>query len=272
MRRLLRDPLVHFALLGVLLFAVFRALGGGEVDARSPIRLGAGDLELLQARWEQQWGRPPSPEELENLIETQLREEILYREALALGLDQNDAIVRRRLVQKMKFLAGSAADASEPSEEELSAFLARYPERFRAPGSVTFEQIYFGHDAHGKEISEVAARGLSAVRAGESVEGDPFLLAHAQDRVTDDRVGQLFGDNFRDAVTGLPIGSWQGPIASSYGLHLVFLEHRQPPRAPALREVRDRVVREWQAARRDEEAEEFYGNLRKRYPVEIEGR
>ena len=272
MRRLLRDPLFHFAVLGVLLFALFRGLGGGAGDARSPIRLGAGDLALLQARWEQQWGRPPSAEELENLIERQLREEILYREALSLGLDRDDAIVRRRLVQKMEFLAGNTAEVSDPSDEELAAFLARHPERFRLPGSASFEQIYFGHDLHGEEVSEVAAHGLSAVRAGERVEGDPFLLTRRQQRVTDDRVGQLFGEGFREAVMALPAGRWEGPIASSYGLHLVFLEQSQAPRVPALQEVRDTVAREWEAARREEETQAFYRSLRQRYPVEIEGR
>ena len=272
MRRLLRDPLLHFAILGVLLFTVFRGLGGVEDGVRSPIRLRAGDLGLLEARWEQLRGRPPSAEELESLIEGRLREEILYREALSLGLDRDDAIVRRRLVQKMEFLAGNAAEASEPTNEELSAFLQRHPERFRVPGSVTFEQIYFSRDAHGEGLSQVAAHGLSAVRAGESVEGDPFLLARSQQRVTDDRVGQLFGKDFRAALLELPAKRWQGPIASSYGLHLVFVERSQPPRTPALQEVRDRVAREWEAARREEEAQAFYEGLRQRYPVEIEGR
>ncbi len=272
MRRLLRDPLVHFAVIGIALFALLRGIGGGDGGAGGLIRLGAADLGLLQARWEQQWGRPPNPEELQALIEGHVRQEILYREALSLGLDRNDTIVRRRLAQKMEFLASGAADVPAPADDELLAFLAQHPDRFRVPARVTFEQIYFGRDAHGEKLAETAAAALEVVRAGEWLEGDRFLLPRRQQGLTDDRLGQVFGEGFGEAVMALAPGRWEGPVASSYGLHLVLVEVSRPARTPVLDEVREVVLREWQAAHRDDQSQAFYRELRARYRVEIEGR
>jgi hypothetical protein len=271
-KRLLRNPLLHFAVIGIALFAVFRSIGGSEEDARSTIRLSAADQAALEARWEQQWGRSPTDDELQGLIEDRVREEILYREALSLGLDRDDTIVRRRLAQKMEFLASDAAAIPEPGDDELLAFLEQHAGRFRIPGRVTFEQIYFGRDTHGAELAEVAKRALAAARAGESVEGDRLLLPRRQERVTASRVGQVFGEGFGEAVMRLAPGRWEGPIASAYGLHVVFVEESRPARTPALDEVRPAVRREWEASRRKEESQAFYRDLRARYPVEIEGR
>ena len=272
MKRLLRDPLVHFAVIGIALFAVFRSIGGGDGRAGGPVRLRAADIGLLEARWEQQWGRPPNSGELQGLIEDHVREEILYREALSLGLDRDDTIVRRRLAQKMEFLASEAVDVPAPADDELLAFLEQHPGRFRVPGRVTFEQIYFGRDVHGENLAETAAAALEVVRAGEPVDGDPILLPRRQQGLTDERVGQVFGAQFGEEVMALAAGAWEGPIASSYGLHLVFVEESWPARAPALDEVREAVLREWRTVRREEQSQAFYLELRERYRVEIEGR
>lgn len=272
MRRLLRDPLFHFAVIGIALFAVFRSIGGWDGQPGASVRVSAADVGLLEARWEQQWGRSPSAQEAEALIEAHVREEILYREALSLGLDRNDTIIRRRLGQKMEFLASDAEVARTPGDDELVALLEQQPERFRVPGRVTFEQIYFGGEAHGDKLGEAANAALQAVRAGETVEGDRFLLARHQRGLSDDRVRQVFGDGFGEAVMALAPGGWQGPIVSSYGLHLVFVEESQAARAPSLDEVRDYAVREWQDAQREKQAEAFYRELRARYEVEIEAR
>jgi len=271
-KRLLRDPLFHFAVIGIALFAVFRGSGGWDGQPGASVRVSAADVGLLEARWEQQWGRSPSAQEAEALIESHVREEILYREALSLGLDRNDTIIRRRLAQKMEFLASEASEARAPGDDELVAFLAQHPERFRVPGRVTFEQIYFGGEAHGDKLGEVADAALQAVRAGESVEGDRFLLARHQQGLSDDRVGQVFGDGFGKAVMALAPGDWQGPIVSSYGLHLVFVEENHAARAPSLNEVRDFAVREWEDAQREKQAEAFYRELRARYRVQVDAR
>lgn len=271
MRRLLRDPLVHFGVIGIALFALLHGLGGwaGRTDDR--VRVSAADLALLRAGWEQQRGHPPTAEEMHALVEDRIREEILYREALSLGLDRDDTIVRRRLAQKMEFLASDAAELPEPDDRELRAFLERHPERFRIPGRVTFEQLYFGRDAHGDDVADVAARAVRAARAGEPVRGDRFLLPRRQERLSDERVGKLFGADFGEAVMALAPGRWEGPIASGYGLHAVFVEESRPSPAPELDQVRDAVRREWQAARREEQGRAFYQELRARYRVEIEG-
>jgi hypothetical protein len=258
--------------MGIVLYALSSNVSGWLGSASDLIRLSSGDLAVLQASWEQQWGRPPTADELEGLVERQVREEVLYREAIALGLDRGDTIVRRRLAQKMEFLAAGSADGAVPRDDELQAFLEQHSQRFRVPGRVSFEQIYFGRDRHGQELAAVATQALEALRAGAVVDGDRFLLPRHQQGLTDQRVNQVFGQEFGDAVVGLEPGRWEGPIGSGYGLHLVWVEENRPGRAAALEEVREAVLREWQAERQDRQSQAFYRELRARYSVEIEDR
>jgi hypothetical protein len=272
-RRLLRDPLFHFALIGMLLFAGYGVLGGTDTGS-TVVDLGEADVAALQAGWAQQWGRPPSDEELAGLIEDHVRQEILYREALALGLDRGDTIVRRRMAQKMEFLATDSALVPTPSDENLAAFLAEHRERFEIPGSVSFQQIYFGRDRHGDAVETAATAALVELRGDPSADavalGDRFLLPMDQRGLSDDRVGQVFGDDFARAVLALPVGGWQGPVPSGYGLHLVKLEVLEPRRDARLAEVRDVVAREWEAAQREEANRAFYRELRARYEVRVD--
>jgi len=274
--RLLRHPLLHFAGIGLVLFAAYGVLGGGDPASSRRVTLGTSDVDALAAGWTRQWGRPPSAEELDGLIEDHVRQEILYREALALGLDRGDLIVRRRLAQKMEFLASDSAAVPEPSESDLESFLERNRERFAVPGRRSFQQIYFGRDRHGDAVGDVARRALAVLRddpdADASSLGDVFLLPVEQRGLSDPRVEQVFGAEFAERLTRLPVGRWEGPVASGYGLHLVKLEESLPPRSPDLEEVREAVLLEWQSAHREEASRAFYWELRERYEVRVEGR
>ena len=285
MGRLLRDPLTHFVLLGLVALGVYEAFSPTP-GAGDEIVVTRAEVDRLRAGWIAQWRRAPTEAELASLIDAWVQEEILYREALALGLDRNDTIVRRRLAQKMDFLgsdrgsdtgsnAGGGADsdpASPPDDETLASYLAENRERFRVPSLATFDQVYVSPDLRGDDAEDDARALLARLRDGADPAsvGDRLLLPRHHTAVTAERVAQLFGDAFSAALQELPVGRWQGPVRSGYGLHLVYVEQREPARDPALEEVRERVRGEWEASRRERRLDAFHRSLRERYRVRIE--
>ena len=270
----LREPLVHFLALGAGLFLLFALLGdsSGRDDR---VVVSAAQVELLAQGFARTWQRPPSPEELDGLVEEYVREEIYYREALAMGLDRDDTIVRRRMRQKLEFFADDLIAGVEPSEEDLRAYLAEDPETFREAGRVTFQHVYFNRDRRGEAAVDDAEDLRERLAAGEEDEdledlGDRLPLPRRYREAPTDKLAGRFGSIFVEQLAGLPVGEWAGPIESGYGLHLVRIESRQAGRVPGLEEVRDAVEREWRAARREEAKEAFYRGLRERYNVTVE--
>ena len=261
------EPLLHFVVLGAVLFAVHAALSGpASPETDKSIRISGGDVRRLAAAWELQWRRPPTAQELDSLVEEHVREEILYREALALGLDRDDSIVRRRLAQKMQFLSEDTAER-EPSEEELRRFYDERTELFREPGRVTFEQVFFSKDKRGGEARKDAEAALAA---GGTPRGDRSMLQPRYAGRSREQVAALFGEGFAERVFAQPEGAWTGPVESGYGVHLVLVEACEGPRAPAFEDVRARVRDAWLDASRREANEQLYLRLRQEYSVEVE--
>ncbi len=272
-RRALGEPLLHFALLGAGLFALF-ALAGGDDPASRRVVVSRGALANLAATFERTWQRPPTRAELEGLVADHVRETILAREARALGLDDDDVIVRRRLRQKMELLAASFAESAEPSEADLAAWLREHADRWRVEPRVWFRHVYLSRERRGAAADADAARllgELAAGRADPAAAGDPLLLpAELRDAPLAD-VARRLGDDFAARVGELAPGEWTGPIGSAYGVHLVRVDARTEGRAPELAEVRDAVLRDWQAAQAEAARESHYRALRERYSVVIEG-
>jgi hypothetical protein len=277
MKRLLREPLVHFAAIGALLFVVFARWGSEEAptaEAADQILLTGSQVRHLAATFERVWQRPPTADELQGLIDDHIREEVYVREALQLGLDEDDTVIRRRLRQKVEFLHEDRFDPPEPSEAELERFLRENPQWFARDAVYSFRHVYFSSDRGDQTLTDAQmalAQLLSnddAPPAGEL--GDSFLLGFEFTANNATQVGRLFGETFLKQLRTLPPGPWQGPIESGYGLHLVKLESMSEGRLPALAEVRDAVLEEWTHHQRVKANEAFYQSLKQRYTVTIE--
>jgi hypothetical protein len=277
LRRILTEPLLHFALLGAGLFALDAATrGDARADEPGTILVTRGDVEHLATGFLKLQGRPPTAEELAGLVRERVRDEVYAREAKALGLDRDDTIVRRRLRQKMEFLFDDVTAWADPSEADLEAHLRARPDAFRVEPNFTFQHVYLSPAKRGAEIGRDAARLLATLRdpgarADPAELGDPTLLAPRFEAVPAGDVAKQFGEGFATRLATLPVGTWDGPIESAYGTHLVLVAEKRPGRVPPLAEVRDAVRRDWANERRSTSSERFYRELLQRYTVTIEG-
>ena len=272
MVRFLKDPLVHFLLIGAGLFA-FASWRGQSVQAgRERIVVTAAQVAQVRDAAAVVQGRVPSAAELAELVEPMVREEVLYRQALALGLDENDDEVRRRLVDKMQYLTQDLADPEPGSEEDLRAFYDESPARFEIPELVTFTQVFLNPSARADALRADAQAALAQLRAGKPPAqlGDRTPLRETYESAPREQVRVLFGDALAEALFTLPPGDWTGPFESDFGLHLVQLRSRSERRLPAFEEIRDRVHEEFAAQRRRERNEAEYARMRARYDVVID--
>ena len=271
--RALREPLVHFLVIGVLLFVVFALVGEDRRAAGNRIEITDADIDQLVAIFRKQWQRPPDPQELQGLIDSRVREEILYREALAMGLDKDDTIVRRRLAQKVEFLMDDVSGVTEPDDVTLQAYYDKHAERYREPPRLSFTQIYFSTDRRGEQAAADANALLVRLRATRTGpgqlpdEGDPIMLPRVYVDARTDGIARDFGGAFAEEVSGLQVKQWQGPVVSGYGLHLVYIDSRKQARLPPLDQVRSRVTNDWRVDQRQAAEARIYERLRSRYEV-----
>lgn len=275
LQRLLREPLLHFFVLGAGIFVLFGLVGGTRDYQPDEILITAGQIDRLVEGWKKTRMRAPTVPELEGLVADHIREEIYYREALAMGLDSNDMIIRRRLRQKMEFLTEDLVRQVEPTEVELQTYLDDNASAFLIEPRFTFRHVYFSEDKRGDNANSDAITLLASIQEDDgtidiATRGDPLPLARSYKSVPASDTGNLFGQNFATRLLTLEQGSWQGPVRSGYGLHLVFVDERTEPREPELDEVRDAVIREWREARRREANEKLYRHIRERYTVVVE--
>jgi hypothetical protein len=265
---------VQFLLAGLAVFVIYGAVREPpHLDALQRIELTTDDVRRLELAWMARWQRPPTPEELRGLIEAELRLEVLYREALALGLDRGDTIVKRRLAQKMEFLAEDVAALREPSVNELKAWFETHRARFASLPRATFRHLYFSFDRRSDRAQGDARRALSSL-ADEPVAplngmSDPFMFQDYYADSTPEEVASVFGTRFAEALFQLKPRSWQGPIESGLGWHLVRVESLTPARIPAFEEVEPAVRSEWMADQRGEAKRKAFEAMRARYEVVV---
>ena len=263
-------------MLGAILFGTFSLFGKKETEAPARIIVSAERKANLADGFARTWRRLPTEQELQGLIDDYVRDEVFYREGKAAGFDRDDAIIRRRVRQKMEFAIEDIATV-EPSEQELKAFLAAHPDRFGTEDRVTFRQIFLSAtkrsatlDADVQQIAAILARTDSGVDTNAL--GDPFVPGEEFTVTSTTEIARIFGDYFATQISDIEQGRWQGPVSSSFGKHFVFVSERLQGSLPPLDAVRQAVQREWGNARRIEAEQKFYSKLRERYDVEVEPR
>jgi hypothetical protein len=271
---LLREPLLQFLVLGAILFGLFHLVDREKAEAPARIVISSARIANLADGFARTWRRPPGKEELQGLVDDYIRDEVFYREGRAAGLDRDDVIIRRRVRQKMEFLAEDMS-APEASEAQLAAYLKANPERFRTQDRLTFQQVFLSAARRGRAIdddSKQVANALDRVEAAvdKTALGDPFLLGEEFQAVSQSEVASLFGESFAKLISVMEPGRWQGPISSSFGQHFVNIGERISGILPPLDAVRETVRREWSNARRLEAERKLYGSLRERYEIVVE--
>ena len=222
-RRLIREPLLHFLILGLCLFLLYDVVSVGKWSGSRRIVVDGATVAAIIERFQGAWQRPPTAAELNGLIDAYVNEEIDYREGTALGLDRDDPIVRRRVLQKLTVMTEESSAGAAPTEADLVAYLQAYSARYAHPGLIGFDQAVFDPQRHGTHIQTDMTAALNQLRAGTSPNafGDSSMLARHLDAVAADLIARDFGEEFAMALQGLQIGMWSGPVLSGYGLHLV---------------------------------------------------
>ena len=266
LRSILQQPLVHFLLLGGLIFGAFSFLEGEEGAAQDDIIVV--ELEAvrqLSAGYEKTWRRKPDGSELASLIDDHIREEVLVREAQSFALDENDVVIRRRLRQKMEFLVESAVAALQPSDEELKVFFQANVEDYTMAGRIALEQVFIGTEANGAAIDTVKA----ALEGGADpmAVGQRSLLPPTTPLATETAIDGTFGTGFYGTLAELPEGAWVGPVRSGYGLHVVRVVKREEARIPEFEQVKEHLEHDWRKRKTSELSNKEYRRMLSRYSV-----
>ena len=275
LKRLVREPLLHFLALGLVLFVAYAYIQRGRfgVESSRQIALSLDDLRTIEIYFESQWHRQPTPAEFQAMVEDKVREEVLYREALAMGLDKDDTIVKRRMAQKMQFLAEDVAAAHEPSTAELKAWFDKNKEKFALPSRYSFRHLSFSPDKRGQNAQADAAKALPKVTGQPENSalalslGDRFMFQDYYGDRTPEAIAKEFGPQFAVALEKLKPGSWQGPVESGYGWHLVYVDTVIPGRIPAFEEMEPDVKTAWLAEQKQQAWQKAYADMRARYTL-----
>jgi hypothetical protein len=273
----LREPLLHFLLIGLAIYLLYGAVAEPvPEESDKSIVVSAGEVEWMRTNWQKRWNRSPTPEELDGLVQQYIRETVLYREALTMGLNQHDQVVRRRLAQKLEFLAKDLVALTPPTDAELLAYFEAHRDRYQEPALYTFTQVFIDPDKRGDTtLTDAEAIKAALIASDDAIEaagalGDDFMLQSYYPEKDPLEIRKLFGSGFADSLLELSPGKWHGPVLSGYGTHVVYVSSVSDPPPPVFSELRERVVEEWTAERSEELNEQFYANLRESYTIVIE--
>jgi hypothetical protein len=276
LRKLFREPLVHFLLIGAGLFLLFGWKGNPPSSQGGPqsttIIVAQDTIDQLVAAFTRTWMRPPTQGETEGLVENFIRDEIYYREAVAIGLDRGDALIRRKLRQKMEFILEDIAAQTDPTDEELGRFMTEHREKYLVDPQIAFRQVFVSFDLRGDGAEGHAFQLLEQLGEGAEpdVLGDRSLIDHTAELSPLWKIKKDYGVDFGKQLLELKPGRWTGPLRSGYGLHLVFIDERVVPPLPQLKDIRDAVKRDWAVALQQKLKDEAYARIRERYSVKIE--
>ena len=275
--RLIKEPLVHFLAIGAAIFVIYGFWGQQDAQEQErAITITAGEIGWLTDTWQKRWNRPPTPEERAGIIDQYLREVILYREAVAMGLDKDDTVIRRRLAQKLEFLSQDLMTPQPPSEDELQSYFEGHVERYQAPDLITMTHVFLDPDKRGDqtlkdaETVKVKLQALKEPPQDAQAYGDPFMLQSYYPERSEAELLKLFGSGFANSVFELAPQQWHGPVLSGYGTHLVYVHDHQKTEPPTFAEVEAQVRQDWESDKREKLNEQFVDSIIARYDVTIE--
>lgn len=275
MKSLLREPLIHFLLIGAALFLFFEVFDNPADQESSRVVITTGQIEYFKASYSRSRQRLPTELELQGLIDAHVREEIFYREALSLGLDKNDPIIRRRLQQKLELMSDDLVGIIIPSDEDLHHFLEIHADTFKTEPKIAFRHVYLNVAQHGNSVENEAARLLTllsseGIKTDPDTLGDRLMLPKTFNLTSINEIARMFGKPFSLELINSKHGQWVGPVQSGYGLHLIMITEYVAGRLPLLDEIRESVEWEWSAAHKAELKEDIYSTLRGKYTVVFE--
>ncbi len=272
-----REPLVHFFVLGLAVFGLQAALDRQpKADVNDPhlVEVSSADIEWMRTLFNKQMGREPTGQDLRGLVNQLIREQILSREAVAMGLDEGDIVVRRRLAQKVEFLFNDLSAMTDPSEDKLRKFYTENLAKYEIPPQMTFTQVYFNSESRGVDGAKQAVQDLIKEnvdpRMVETL-GDPSILSTGCLKCRAREIKERFGSEFAGTIESLEPGAWYGPLASAYGFHAVYIYDRQDSQLPAFDDIIDQVRNDWMFANQEKSSRKVYEELRSRYKVLVEG-
>lgn len=271
MSGILREPLFHFLLLGFGLFLLYGRAAPGSSDQQR-IEVNSGRIESLSQQFKSTWSRPPTEQELAGLIDSYVHDEVLYREGLAMGLDADDPVIKRRVRQKLEVMSEESGNQQAPSDTELSAYLSKHADKFRQAPIVSFEQVFFSGEGTVTEVERQSREAVAALNQGADPAGigQPTMLPARVADMPLDLVARDFGEEFAKKLGALPLSVWQGPVASGFGAHVVRITARRPAELPPLAAIRPQVLREWENDRRVRNRAQAYQSMLKNYEVIID--
>jgi hypothetical protein len=274
--KLLREPLLHFAVAGLILFSGYSWFSERQpnADGLEPVQVGQGEIDWLRQLFQNQWLRPPETRELKALVTDLVNEELLAREAEAMGLGEDDGIIRRRLAQKLKFLVEDTTRLAQPTDSDLRSYFDTNRPRFVESPRLSFTHIYFNPanrtDATGDAAAVLAGLATDTTADAASTMGDRFLLGPDMKYADRQSVSGVFGDEFADSLLVVEPGRWSGPLKSGYGTHLVLVTAREAASAPVFETVRDKVLAEWRRDSEQKASQDYLVRLRDKYGVELD--
>lgn len=272
MRKIIREPLLHFMLLGAAFFLLYALVGQGETD-RDVISIDESDLDEVVAKFEMQWKRPPTEEELISILEKRVEQEIFYQEALKMNLDHNDEIIKRRLAQKMQFLSNDISSLLEPTDEELRSYYLAHQERYIQDAIYSLHQIYFSPDIRDNWLRD-AKQTLTEINSLTVEEakkkGDPISLPGYFENTTSFHINRQMGDEFTSALEDLEVGKWQGPVRSGYGDHLVLIERMEVAKPAPFEAVKGKVMDDFNFEKQKAVKASIYKEFEKDYEIQFD--
>lgn len=275
--RLFKEPLIQFLIIGAAIYGAYAMFATPEENFRDTlVHVDSNRINGFISEWEARWSRPPTREEIDGLIQSYIKEDVLYRQAVAMGLNEDDPITRRRMAQKLEFLTSDLAMMIQPAEGELERYFSDNSEAYRAPDRMTFSQVFFDPDSRGNSTLKDAAEALLELQAAgvpteESMQvGDGFMLQSDFVSVTATEAARQMGSGFVEAVVQLEPGSWHGPVLSGYGVHLVYVYSYKKSSPAVFEEVQAAVLENWQLEQREQFNADFLRNLKERYEIVID--